>query len=174
MPPAVNQPTGVMLDAWGRSNNRRLSDRQCETCGASFRPKRSAARFCSRPCMWAKNGGWNRKKESWWTNSRGYIEGRIWENGVRRSVKAHRYVMELLLGRPLLPREDVHHVNGDKRDNRLSNLQLLDHGVHSTLSNQQKTYRRGYTLNISAEERACRAERMRAIRRASKAEGREP
>lgn len=171
MPAAVNQVVGVTLDAWGRTNNRRLDDRTCETCGNSFRPARRAARFCSRSCMWAKNGGQNRKEESWWVNSRGYIEGRIWEGDVQRDVKAHRYVMELLIGRRLLPTEDVHHIDGNKRTNRPSNLQLLDHGEHSTLSNTTRIYRRGYALNLSPYERAARAERMRQMRQLAKAEG---
>lgn len=40
-------------------------------------------------------------------------------------VKQHRIVMEGLLGRYLGAKEEVHHVNGDKSDNRPENLMLF-------------------------------------------------
>lgn len=162
--PRANYPTTTLTDTWGRKN-RVLLDKCCPQCGTVFRPHRAESKYCSRPCMWANNGGHNRKPESWWINKAGYVEGRIWDGDSQRRVKKHRLVMEKNLGRPLLAEEDVHHINGDKVDNRIENLEVLLHGEHTREHNAQRIYRKGYTLNLSAEERAKRSKRMAEVRR---------
>lgn len=146
MPPRSSPLSDALVDTWGR-RNRSLDDRSCLQCGKVFRPLKRGSKYCSRGCAWSNNGGHNRKDESWWINPRGYVEGRVVINGARVRVKQHRYFAEQLIGRKLLPHEDVHHLNGDKRDNRPENLQVINHGAHTKLTNLSRKYRRGYKLS---------------------------
>ena len=47
----------------------------------------------------------------------------------------HRVVVEMSLGRYLEQNEVVHHKNEIKHDNRLVNLDVMDHGAHTIMHN---------------------------------------
>ena len=163
MPKTEKQQEGL-LDTWGR-RNRKIMDKNCEACGKAYRPKRESSRFCSRPCMWSKNGGKNKKSESWWVNKKGYIEGRVWiDSHTRVQVKQHRWLMEKHLGRQLLEGEDVHHKNGIKDDNRIENLEVIGHGEHASHHNSEREYKSGYKMNISEKERERRSNQAKEIK----------
>jgi hypothetical protein len=61
---------------------------------------------------------------AWKINKDGYRYRYRDLNGKREQQLEHRVLMEQWLGRTLVKGENVHHVNGDRADNRRKNLEL--------------------------------------------------
>lgn len=62
---------------------------------------------------------------------------RITING--RMVYEHRYIMEKHLGRELSSDEFVHHIDGDPKNNKLVNLQVIAPTKHTGIHHTGKT-----------------------------------
>lgn len=61
-------------------------------------------------------------KRAWATNPAGYVYRSVPGGG--KDQLEHRFVMEQHLGRTLESHENVHHINGQRADNRIENLEL--------------------------------------------------
>ena len=52
----------------------------------------------------------------------------------------HRVIMEHHIGRKLGFNEVVHHINGDRKDNRIENLEIMSRSEHSRMHHKSPEY----------------------------------
>lgn len=67
------------------------------------------------------------------------VDGYIYITVEGKQVMEHRHFIEQSLKRQLLPTEIVHHKDGDRANNALSNLELLDKRAHDKLHGHERT-----------------------------------
>lgn len=100
------------------------------------------ANTCKNRLLPNKKGDWVKEKNPRWkpigtikNDGHGYNLIKITEeNGFKNWVQEHVHVIEKNIGRKLdLKKECVHHINGNKKDNRLENLFLTTQSYHRKL-----------------------------------------
>ena len=105
----------------------------CHTCGRTFmripsRVQKSGGRFCSGSCarQGPNSARWNGGR---WIATNGYVIRTIPGRG---RITEHRWVWEQAYG-PIPDGYVVHHVDGNRQNNDLSNLTLMTPSDHSQL-----------------------------------------
>lgn len=58
--------------------------------------------------------------------------------GVRKTKGVHRFIMELHIGRTLSKNEHVHHKDGNKKNNSLENLEIIDGKLHNSIHTAER------------------------------------
>jgi hypothetical protein len=123
-----------------------MFEKKCKLCGKIYLSDRKQSKFCNIKCSgkWVvknylnkniKFRDYNGENNPCWRGGRlkrndGYIliyrPKHPYYNADGLYVFEHRLVIENKIGRYLTKKEKVHHINGNRSDNRIENLKLIN------------------------------------------------
>lgn len=141
-------------------------DKTCQHCKKVFEATVADTRYrpvkyCSRKCTYDSK----RISKGYFINTRGYKELYLPDHPKANTVyyPEHRYVMEQHIGRVLNEDEIVHHINRNKRDNRIENLVIMTAEEHSQehINDRKKAGAEYWTL----ERRKAFGDKIRKYRK---------
>ena len=142
-----------------KSGNRPSRFKECAVCKVKFKVRAShydIRKCCSRPCANVRSSQMKSGKNNHMYGLRGenspfFTGDRLNNYGYQLLYKPehpnaypdgyvleHRYVMSEHLGRPLRKSEVVHHIDGDKLNNRIENLELMNRSSHMKLHSKER------------------------------------
>ena len=118
-----------------------FKSKKCLFCGSTFKRERDNSgrlqdsslfkrrKFCTHMCYLHYNSGPHHYK--WKGGVAHYCTGYIFHSRTGRGI--HRIVMERYIGRKLKEREVVHHIDGNKKNNDINNLEIMSQSEHAKL-----------------------------------------
>ena len=119
-------------------------ERKCLFCGKAFKTKRvyvemGYGNYCNSNCYGKAKS--QKALQAYESKANPKYKGiKIlvgkYPSGQKRYRYEHTLVVEKVLGRSIKPFEDVHHINGNKTDNRNSNLLVCSKSYHTWLHNK--------------------------------------
>ena len=119
-----------------RRENKTYICSNCEKKFIALRHGKTKMKFCSQECSKDYMRG---------EKSPFYSGGVIVNNGYKAIYQSrgvykleHRHLMELKIGRPIKANEVVHHIDGNKKNNDINNLQLMDKREHDRLHTKRR------------------------------------
>lgn len=115
----------------------------CPVCGEAFRTKHFEAHTCSPKCRSKLRWKVIHEQTGFKKVVNGYVQ--IWIQN--RLYPEHRHIMEQHIGRLLEKGECIHHINGNRSDNRLENLVLLTRGAHNSIHKKEEAMSRIREIN---------------------------
>lgn len=139
--PTCGKPYGKRKRCYFCNGRPRTGEtRACAVCGTAIYVQPAQAQsgegiYCSTECKYQGMSG-ERVTGSRYVRKDGYVAVKI---GIRQYELEHRLVMRQMIGRDLLPDEQVHHINEQRSDNRPENLLLLTNTEHQRLHNHIQT-----------------------------------
>ena len=108
--------------------------------------RKDRKKYCSKKCFYIyriRPRGLNYKivkiNKGWFKYKGGWIDSKGYKQTTRNSknIRFHRLIMENKLGRKLKNNEVVHHINGNKLDNRIKNLRVMLKKKHDELHHKK-------------------------------------
>ena len=125
---------------------------KCATCGKMVQKYPSQVRernFCCNGCRLTWFGKWTADCLNVPGHSAGHKAphltrlnqlrnpaSSLHSNGTSVDKRVYRRIVEKAIGRELSSGEDVHHINGNRADNRLENLRVMSRSEHHQLHMQ--------------------------------------